>query len=347
MAKKEEKKLDYRELQRDLEREGLQRLYLLWGEEEHLKNRFRDELLALALPEGSDDFNYKRISESTELDVNMLAGSVDAMPFMAEHTVVEVQDVDLNNVREENVAPFLAILEDIPEYCTVIFIQNASFIPDGRLKSIKTIKKIGKEIEFTASREDALYEWISQRFAQHGKTISLESIRHFIFTSGNLMNRLDPEIEKIAAYAKEQAVTIQDIDAVATRILEANVFLITDSISRKDPERAVLILADLLEDRSNDPIALLALVGNQMRKLYAARLAIEKGLGTSYVEEVCNLSSYPAGKTLTQAKGFRLRDLQNALDLCCLADYEMKSSSIDNKEILKELIMRICAGIKV
>ena len=42
------------------------------------------------------------------------------------------------------------------------------------------------------------------------------------------------------------------------------------------------VLHELLAaDKNNEPIALLALIGTQMRRLYAARLAIDRQLGAN------------------------------------------------------------------
>lgn len=51
-----------------------------------------------------------------------------------------------------------------------------------------------------------------------------------------------------------------------------------------------------------------AMLGLQMRKLYAARLAIEQELGSKYVMEVCAIKyDYIASKLMTAARGFTRR----------------------------------------
>ena len=47
----------------------------------------------------------------------------------------------------------------------------------------------------------------------------------------------------------------------------------TDCLADQDYDGAMRILADLLADKDNTPIFLLAVIGQQMRRLYAARLA--------------------------------------------------------------------------
>lgn len=345
MAKKpdkNEKKLNYKSEVTTLKLEGPKRLYFLWGPEDYLREQFASELKKACLPDGEDDFSYKRFN-GPELDYNELSIAVDSMPFMTERTFIELRNVDINRLKEpEKLAD---ILKDIPDYCTLAFIQNATFEPDGRIKLIKTIRDSGYEIKFTQQAQDELVKWIRRRFVACGKDIELEAAYHLIFVSGDLMNRLIPEIEKVAAYAKGERVTVSDVDAVAIHIPEADVFDMTERISKKEYNIAFEILAELLSDKSNDPIMLLAIIGMQMRKLYAARLAIDMNLGVKYLMSVGKMKyEFIANKTMAAARGFSLEQLIRAVEICAETDYRMKSSSADDTELLREAVLRIAAG---
>jgi DNA polymerase-3 subunit delta len=190
-----------------------------------------------------------------------------------------------------------------------------------------------------------LTDWIVRRFAAAGKRIELAAAQRLIFISGDLMSRLIPEIEKIAAYAKGDSVTQEDVEAVANHIPEAVVFEMTEMIAQKKINSALAVLSELLADKNNEPIMMLAVLGKQMRQLYAARLAVEKGLGQKYVMEVCGMKyEYIASKLLNAAKGFTLPQLKRAVELCAETDYRMKSSGEDSRELLKEAVLRIAAG---
>ncbi len=325
MAKKgrDEEKLNYTSELRTLKERGPQRLYFLWGPEDYLREQFLTQLKKTVLPEGEDGFSYKRI-DGPGLDARELQQAVDAMPFMTESTFIELRDVDVNKLSDPDACA--KILEDIPDYCTVAFVQNAQFEPDGRLKGMLT-------------------DWIVRRFAAAGKGIELAAAQRLIFISGDLMSRLIPEIEKIAAYAKGEKVTQADVEAVANHIPEAVVFEMTELIAQKKTNSALAVLSELLADKNNEPIMMLAVLGRQMRQLWAARLAADKGLGTKYVMEVCALKyDYIAAKLINAAKGFTMPQLVRAVELCAETDYRMKSSGTDERELLKEAVLRIAAG---
>ena len=342
MAKKKEEAFNYPAELRALKERGPERLYLLWGPEDYLREQYLLQLKKICLPEGEDDFSYKRI-DGPALDANAFQQAVDAMPFMTEHTLIELRDVDINKLADADAC--MKTISDIPDYCTIVFVQNAEYEPDGRLRFVKTLRSEGKELKFTQQSQGMLTDWIVRRFAAAGKRIDLSAAQRLIFISGDLMSRLIPEIEKIAAYASTDKVTQEDVEAVANHIPEAVVFEMTELMAQKKVNSALSVLSELLADKNNEPIMMLAVLGKQMRQLYAARLALEKNLGTKYVMEVCSMKyDYIAAKLLTAAKGFTLTQLRRAVELCAETDYQMKSSGADPKELLKEAVLRIAAG---
>ena len=345
MAKKNssEEKLNYSAEIRRLREHGPERLYFLWGAEDYLREQYVKELKKICLPEGEDSFSYKRL-DGPELDAAELAEAVDAVPFMSERSFVELRSVDLNHLEEPE--DVLNAISDIPEYCTVCFVQTAQFEPDGRLKINKGIRSAARELKFSAQSQSMLIDWIVRRFAALNKEIELNAAQRLIFISGDLMSRLIPEIEKIAAYCKNRKVSIEDVEAVANHIPEAVIFDMTDYISQKKYNTAAAVLSELLSDKNNEPIPMLAMLGQQMRRLYAARLAIDKGLGTDFLVDSCGLKyEFIAAKLMSAARGYTMPQLKRAVELCAETDYRMKSSSgTEPAVLLKELVLRIAAG---
>ena len=343
MAKKNsEEKLNYAQEIRELKANGPKRLYLLWGPEDYLRQQYLAQLKKLCLPDGEDAFSFKRIDGPLP-DLDTLRDAIDAMPFMTERTFVELRGVDFGKL--ENPESYISVLSDIPDYCTVAFVQSAQYEPDGRLKIIKALRGICKEIKFTQQSQGMLTDWIVRRFAAAGKSVELEAAQRLIFISGDLMNRLIPEIDKISAYTSGDRVTVKDVEAVASHIPEADVFEMTEFISQKKYNAAASVLAELLSNKNNEPIAILALLGLQMRKLYIARLAVDKKLGVKFVMETAGVKyEYHANKLITAARGYTFGQLIRAVELCAEADYRMKSSGIDSASLLKETVMRIAMG---
>lgn len=346
MAKKsggKAEKTDYGALSRALQENGPERLYLLWGEEDYLRESFFAEIKEACLSERADEFNDHRFS-SENFNVRALSQAMDTMPFLGGRTLVEVRDFDPNAIKEGEAEQLAAVLSDIPDYCTVCLLLPAGLSPDGRLSLVKTLKKRGKAIEFTPQSQTLLADWIRRHFDARGKSISRQNCEKLIFTAGTLMTRLISEIEKIAAGAPGNEITAADIDRLVQRIPEASVFEMTDRLAERNYDAAAALLAELLRSGEH-PIMLLALIGGQMRRLYAARIALDEKKGRDFVMTACNLKMpFMADKLLRSASGFSAPQLADAVALCAEYDYRMKSSSEDDEALLKELFLRIAVG---
>lgn len=342
MAKKNEEKISYSAALRELKEKGPERLYFLWGEEDYLTGCFRDELKKLCITGDTDDFSYHSFGD--DFSVRALRDAVDSVPFLSERSFVEVKGLDLNRL-DNGGAELAEVLKDIPDYCTVVFIESSDFEPDKRLKFYKAFLPLCREIRFSAQDGSQLMRWIVRRFAAEGKEVELAAAQRLISVSGDLMNRLIPEINKVAAYAKGDRVAVEDVDAVAHHIPEAVVFDMTEKLSAGETNAAIGYLGELLADKNNEPIMILAIIGMQMRKLYAARLAIDEGLGKDYIMKTCSLKfDFQVSKLMRPAQRFTRKQLAEAVELCAETDFRMKSSGEDSAALLKECVLKIAAG---
>lgn len=320
-----------------------ERLYVLYGEEEYLREQFLAELKKSCLPGREDDFSYHRF-DGTALDLQALAEAVDAVPFLSDRTLLEVRGCDTNKLPEAEAKRLMALVEDLPDYCTLVFVMGAEFAPDGRLKITKALQKQGRFLRFQGQDSGTLVRWVARRFGALQKRITVPDAEYLIMITGGLMNRMIPEIEKVGAYVQGEAVTRTDIDAVVQKVPDAVVFEMTDLIAERKGDAVMQKLSELLSDKNNDPIMMLAVVGQQMRRLYAAKCAMAERLSGADMMALCGVRYDFIAQKLTQsARRYSMAQLEHAVRLCAETDYAMKRSGTDNTELLKELLLRLLA----
>lgn len=337
MPKKQNEGCDFSSELKQLKSNGPERLYFLFGPEDYLSTYYLENLRAICLPEGDDGFSLKRF-EGPNLNLLDMESALNSIPFLSERTFVELHNIDINKLPDPDA--WIKVLEDIPDYCTVVFIQDFIYEPDGRLKLIKFLKSKGHALFFEGQDTASLVAWIRKRFAACGKKIDSNTCERLMFVSGTFMNRLIPEIDKIAGAVKRETVTASDIDAVAARIPEADVFEMINALSSKNVDRAVGILSDMLYDKKTEPIAVAALIGMQIRRLYGVKLAMMNGLAYNGVAEILHTTwGKLINESMTAAKSFSLEKLADSVRKCAETDYRMKSSGYDNTDLLKELLI--------
>ena len=210
--KAEKKNNGFDRLRADLKAQTPQNVYLFYGEETYLRSYYLEELHRLLIPAGFEEFNYHRLS-GKGLTVQELTEVTEAMPMMAQHTMVVVTDLDIFRLDEQQRTALMALLADFPEYCTLVLVYDLlPYKRDGKMKKLcAALDKSVCEVEFRQQERAQLLRWVKRRFAAAGHDIDDATADHLLFTCGSLMTELVPEIGKIAAYAKGRAVTVEDI----------------------------------------------------------------------------------------------------------------------------------------
>lgn len=341
MAKKPFKKtqFNYKDVSRELKQDGPQRLYLLHGQEDYLLARFVEELTRACLPEGVDDFSYREL-DGAALSMQELSDSVNALPFATERSLTVVRGYDINHCKDSELKTLEGIISDIPDYATLVFINRGSTEPDGRLKSVKTLRKYARDIDFAEQGGSALNDWIRRRFSALGKRIGPAACEALVYASGSLMGALLPEIEKIAAGTPGEEVGVEDVERLAFRIPETRAFDMTDRLAARDYDGAAECMSDLVT-MGEEPLLILGAVSYQMRRLYAAKLGLEEKLGRDFIVECTGAkNSFAYDRLTASARRFSLGGLKRAVELCVETDYAMKSAGGDNQERLNELLVR-------
>ena len=322
--------------------------YIFYGEESYLREYYLGELRKKLVPAGFEEFNYHRM-EGKDLTVQSLSEMAEAMPMMAERTLIVVTDFDIFKLNEEQREKMVAFLEDIPPYCCVVFVYDTvAYKPNKTMK--KLCKAVGdhvEAVEFRPADNSDLVAWIARRFRAMGKDIDRQTAEYLIFTCGGLMTGLVPEITKIGTYAKGKTITQKDIDAVADPVLSAEVFKLSDAVLQGNYDLAASILGDLLKMQT-EPIMILAALGSQLRRIYTARMAIDSGKDKYWLMELWEMKSdYPAKLLMAAAKRTTADWCADAVKMCQVLDRRMKSEKgIDAVGELKLLLVRLGARRK-
>lgn len=339
MAKKETANaVGLTQLKNDLKQKEPGRFYILYGEEDYLRRYYLERIKKLILADGlTADFNFHRLT-AENYAFKFLYDAIETLPMMAERSLVLLEDVDL--FAEEEQEQLITALSDLPEHCCLV-LDYTDFKPDKRKQKLwKTLQDKAVLVEFAYQAESDLRPWIARHFHEAGKVISPEMSSYLLSLCGMSMTRLHGEIEKICAYSGTQQIVRGDIDAVVEPTLDAVVFQITDALGQEAYDHALLKLNTLLK-MQEDPIPIVAAIGAQMRRLYAAKVLQSQGRGAQDLAAMCGIAPYAAGKILTQARRFSERFCSRAVQLCAQTDYQIKTSYDTGETLAQMLILNL------
>lgn len=341
MAKKSDTGGGLQELKQALKNKNLGRLYFFHGEETFLLHHYLGQMKKQLLDPLTESFNFHRLDNET-FDIRSFVDAVENLPMMAEHTLVQVDDIDLFKLGEADRTKMTEILSDIPDYCTVIFTYlTVSWKLDKRLKKLwEAVDKNGNVVEFAKQDQRDLVAWITRHFAARSKRISNDLCVYLIDITGGTMTALAGEIDKICAYSGADEIRKSDIDAVTEPVLDAVVFQMTDLLSAGRYDQALNKLQQLLK-MQQEPLAILGAVGGHFRRLGAARTLLDRGKSAYDLQKLYGIPDYPARKTMEAARRFSADFCRKAAQLVLETDYRMKTSFDDSQRLLELLILQL------
>lgn len=342
MAQKVPDESGLKELKNALKTGTFAPLYFFFGEERYLQEHYLSALKKKVVFGPMEEFNYRRLT-AENMSMEALTDAVEAMPMMADMTLVQVDDYDPFAQSEDVREKLIALFSDIPDTCCLVFNYDiVKFSRDGKKKRMTdAVKKYGTMVEFSKQTPAALAEWISRHFREQGKTITPDLCQYLVFLTGGSMTLLHTEIGKISAYSRMPAISRQDIDAVVEPVLQAVMFDITDALAEGNYDKALSKLQDVLSGRE-EPIAILATVGSHFRRLLTAKTVLAAGRGADALMPILNSSSdFFVRKIMNQASRLSDEMCRHAVELCYETDRKMKSSFDDGARLLELLLVTL------
>ena len=325
------------QLKSDLRAKAPGRFYVLYGEEDYLRRYYLEQLKKLVLDDLTADFNFHRLT-AENFSVDLLGDCIETLPMMAERSLILAEDVDL--FAQADTERICELLSDLPEHCCLVLTYD-EFKPDKRKKKLwDAIEKNAVLAEFRYQTESDLCAWIRRHFEHEKKSIAPELCGYLLQQCGLSMTRLDAEIGKISAYSGADVIVRADIDAVVEPTLDAVVFQLTDALAMRQFDRALERLHALLRMQT-DAIPIVAAIGSQMRRLFAAKILQNEGKPAEELAQLCGIQPYAATKTMGQARRVSERFCRKAVLLCCETDAQLKSTYGEEERLVELLILQL------
>ncbi len=330
-------------LKKKLKEKDTAGLYYLCGEEEYLKSYYYEEIKKKTVSE-MREFNITEGGK--EISLNTLENTIDSFPMYSDMKFIGIVDLETDLLKkEEYKSELLRIIKDLPEYVCLVFMDTA--VKDGKDPALKKIveKAGGLIVEIERPTQSALSAWGRKHFEKLGKKISPQDMQYILMNAENDMISLKNEIMKIAAFSAGQSITRQEIDAVITRSLETNRFVLSDALSKRDFNKAVRVIEDLYAQNYDD-IQIVNLIYRVIVDLLRASWAASGAKTSRDMERDFGIRSYGAAKMMRYAHGLTERQLVKSLDACLSSEIAIKQEGGDKREIVYGLIGKLvsCRG---
>ncbi|MCX6381602.1 MAG: DNA polymerase III subunit delta [Armatimonadetes bacterium] len=324
-------------------KEGLQRVYLFFGSEDRLKHEAADALIKQVVSSDFADFDLE-LMDVLSVGADAILASAAQVPFGSDYRMVVVRGMEQWRERGKS-----AEAERLAEGLTrmggstcLVLIASAEEEDDKRkvavtVKLDNAVKKLGAVVKFSALKGEGLSKWVLQRVGEEGKQIEPDAVNLLLDSAGHELLTLEQEILKLVCWVGEHpTITAKDVGTVTASSPEDVVFKLIDSITRKETDNALQLLAEVHRyDPKPQAVAgkLLALLARQYRMLWQAKFLDSKRIAPRDVRSLPpdiagelpsegNIAqiAFRAGDLFQLARSYSWDDLTQVMEWLLLCD---------------------------
>lgn len=315
----------------DIKKREFKRIYVLYGEEDFLKQSLKKSLYkAIA---GDDTMNVNSF-EGKSIDVRELISLADTMPFFAERRLILVEDSGFFKTSQDELADYV---ENVPDTTTMVFVEEAV---DKRNRLYKACTKAGYVTELKTPDEKSLATWAGGILKREGKKITMNTMNLFLERTGEDMNTIKSELEKLVAYVGDrEIVTDEDVFTITTVSVSGQVFDMVGAMVSGNITKAMNLYHDLLTLREPS-MRILFLIARQFNQLMLVKELLQTGKNKNDIAAIMKISPYIAGKLLAQVKSYSYEALKSMVELCVQYEEDVKTGKLEDRLAVEMLICK-------
>lgn len=321
-----------KKINEDLKTGNWKQVYLLFGEEEYLKKQYRDKLIQALAPEPRE-MNYSYY-EGKDISVGAVIDTAETLPFFADSRLIVIENSGWFKKQEGQMADYLATL---PETTRILFVEKEV---DKRGRLYKAVSKVGYSSQMERQEEGMLLRWVGSKVSKEGKTISLGAQRRLLERSGNNMEQLEKEIEKLICYRMdEKTITEEDVESVTTWTMEDRIFSLIEAVTTKNRKKALEDYYELLALKE-PPMKILSLLNSQFRRLLETLSLRKMGMQKEQIAKELGVHPYAASKYMQQSGRYTKQELRGILEEGADLEERVKTGRIADRTGVELFIVK-------
>lgn len=318
-------------LNQDIKEHEFKRMYLLFGDEPYLIGNYKKRLREAIAGDDTMNFNY---FEGKNPDVREIISLADTMPFFADRRLILIDGSGFFKSAQEELA---AYLPNMPDTTCMVFCENEV---DKRNKLYKRVKELGYAAELKKQDSDQLMRWAAGILGKDGKKITRQVMEYFLERTGDDMENIRTELEKLICYTMGRDVTTkEDVEAVGTVHVTNRIFEMVTAIVAGNTKKAMELYEDLLTLKE-PPMRILFLIARQFNQLLQVKELTASGSGKGEIASKLKIPPFAAGKLIAQAKAFSREQILSYVQLCVESEEAVKTGRLSDRLAVELLIAR-------
>lgn len=316
----------------DIKSGSFQSVYLLYGEESYLKRQYGQKLRQALVK--SDDTMNASYYEGKNVNPGEMIDLAETLPFFAERRLIFVENSGVFKVSCEELADYM---KHIAKTTCFVFVEDEV---DKRSKMYKAVRNAGRVVEFPRQGQEILTRWILSRLKRENKKITQPVLQLFLEKTGDDMEYIDRELEKLFCYTLErEVISEEDVEAVCVGQTTGKIFEMVDKIAEKKQKQALELYYDLLALKE-PPMRILFLIARQFQILLQVKDLKRQGYDNKFIASKAKIPEFAVRKNAAQAGRFKTDQLKEAVADCVQTEEDVKTGILNDRMAVELLIVR-------
>ncbi len=233
----------------------------------------------------------------------------------------------------------LNLLEDYIEHYNpdsyLIFICNLEKL-DTRKKINKLLSK-HKVMELNTLNETDLSHFVQEYLKKDGYKI--EDTPFFLKRVGTNLSNIQNELDKLEMLTIEKKViTNDDVNKVTTKVVEEEIFTLTDAIILKDTKTALHLLDEFL-NLNYDEIQIIMLLSSQFHFLFQVKRLLNKNKTAEEIAKILEVNPYRVKYTIKKLYTYTEDEILGYIKRLAKMDHDIKLGLIQKNLALRLFIL--------
>ncbi len=333
--------MDQRAFFQQLKGGAVHNVYFFYGPEALIRRSALEQLKRRVLMPGLEALDGTTMQSP---GAQALIESCETLPMMSEYRLIVAEDCPLlmsGKAKDEaqDSALLLDYLPRVPKTTCLVFNMNGAI--DKRKKLTAALLKLPGVVTFDALGDEELWRWMNQTVRRSGKRMEPNACEQLAFLSGRDLTLLSGELGKLCAFVEErEAITIADVEQVATRTAESTVFAMAEAIGARRAQEAFSLLSVLLH-AGESRIGILAMITRHYRQMMQLCAMQQARVPQAQLAKAMGVPGFVLGKLTRQVAGRTLESLTRDVALCVEADYDIKRGALREDAALDRLMLRL------
>ena len=326
----------------------MKNVYVIYGENFEAVNDYEKEITKNYLKE-VDEFNRVKLNMNDHT-LETLVYECRSSGLFGNEKVVVAENCNFLLAKpkklkvEHNVDVLTTYLENINDE-VILILKNSEKI-DSRKKIVKQLKEIGEVKEFSNFKEHQLIDYIVKQVEELGLEISKDDAQFLVDYTQLALANIKKELEKLLLYCEEKKVIArEDIELLATRSLEYDVFSLTNELFGKNYSKLRVVYNSLVL-KKEEPIFLLSLISGQLRMYYKVKVLLNEHYSQKDIARELGVHPYRVQLAAQGIRNYSVDKIMKTLILAADYDKLLKSSYMDKYLILDLFINKLIEELK-